>query len=98
MIMLIYAIFLPVMLSIYGEAFQSGDIVYVVATTRLNCFLDSNERGEVYCMNSNGGNYQKWKYIQKNRYSFFLENVATGLRLDNAEYAKKRAKNIHKPF
>ena len=77
------------MLSIFGEALQSGDIVNVVARGMDNCFLDSNEAGNVYCQQSNGGNYQKWKNIHYKVNSFFLENVATGLRLDNAEQSSK---------
>jgi len=82
MIMLIYAIFLPVMLSINVEALNVKKVyMNLYARGNNNCYLDSNENGDVYCMTANGGTYQKWIKTQNILGYWFFQNVATGLYL-----------------
>ncbi|MDX2937015.1 RICIN domain-containing protein [Streptomyces ipomoeae] len=50
-----------------------------------NQCLDSNAAGDVYYMQCNGGNYQKWDYIQASN-GTKVRNVATGMYLYTDEF------------
>ncbi|GHE07012.1 RICIN domain-containing protein [Streptomyces alanosinicus] len=71
-------------ITVWWDEFKQSDGTYVMKHDAAGKCLDSNSNGDVYLLDCNGGDYQKWYEIHKST-GWVLKDKATGLVLTGGD-------------